>query len=106
VRWDLVFRLEVLEYYAGGDVEYLGDVEEPFVEQPALAKFYLDDQAAVDARGKCNFLLSQSTLEAKCSDAGADRQPCGPPSCGTVGIVLAGACRHAPQSSGGRGQSL
>ena len=88
-------RLEALEKGAGGYVKCLGNIEESFVEQPALAPFHLDEHVSGHVGGVCHFLLRQSPFQANCPDPGPDRNACHLPLSCAVGIMLAGTCRHA-----------
>lgn len=97
---------EILEERASGDTERLCDVEKSFVEQAPLAAFHLDEHRPAQVGGVRQLFLRQSPLQAQRPDPGTDRRarrlPCGR----TVGIMLAGASWHAPQSSRGNTKSL
>ncbi len=79
-------------------MECLRDIEESFVEQTALAEFDLDEHVSCHAGVERDFFLSEPPFEAKRADPCADSLACLLPSSCAIGIVLAGACRHAPQS--------
>lgn len=98
-RWrPLATGLEVFEQSAGEDVERRGDIEEPFVEQAALAEFDLDEHVPSQPGGKRDLFLRQVSLQSKSADACADGLACRLPPSRTMGVLLAGACRHATQS--------
>lgn len=88
--------LEIFKERGSGNVERFGNVEESFIEEPALASFDLDEHVSCDAGGECNLFLRQSPFLAQCADPAADGVACRRPSNCAVGIVWAGTSRHAP----------
>ncbi len=95
-----------LDQGARRNSEHLSNIEDAFVEQSTLSAFNLDEHVSSDARGQCNFFLSQSTFEAKCPDASTDRGADHLPTGYALWVVVTGVGRHATQSSGAGTESL
>jgi hypothetical protein len=88
--------LKIVEECGRRDAERLSDVEEPFVEQPALAAFDLHEHVSCHPGGKCDLLLCQSSFLAQLTNSTADGLTRARPSRCAVGIVWTGTRRHAP----------
>lgn len=95
-RWQqLATGLKVFEQRAGRDLKRRGDVEESFVEQATLAEFDLDEHVSRQPRDERELFLRHASVESKRADACADSPACRLPPSRAMGVLLAGACRHA-----------
>lgn len=78
-------------------LERLGDVEQPFVEQPSPTVLHVDEYVARDTRTECEALLSETSLDAKCADSLSNFLTATFPACNTFRIVLTGSRWHVSQ---------
>lgn len=83
------------EKVAYGDIECVGDVDQTFVENAALAEFHINENVPSDSGSQGQRLLGHPFGGPDCADVAANR--CSPPLPvgDALGIVLTGARRHA-----------
>lgn len=87
----------VLQEYFDRHLECRGDVEEPFIEQPAPTMLDIDQHIAGHARTKGQLLLCHVLRGPDLPNAATDRLPNAIPCRDTLRIVLARSRGHAPK---------
>lgn len=80
-----------------GNLQGLGDVEQPLVKQASSAKFYVNQHVARDARPECRSLLREAALGAERSDSLSNFTAAKFPRGDTFRVVLTGSRRHLSQ---------
>lgn len=89
------FRVVCLDKeVAYGDVECIGDVDQPFVENPPVAEFHVDKDVPSNPGSQGQRFLGHPFAGADCSNVAADRGSPPFPVGDALGVVLTRARWH------------
>lgn len=88
-----------LQESAGRHSQYLGDVEESFVQKASTSVLDLDQDVSRDARLECEGFLGEASLQSEGSNRQSHVRPVPGPGVDPSGVILAWSRRH-PSSTG------